>query len=49
MWSEVVHPAVTVYPDSDKIGVYVKDGADVLIVRRSDGVGYYAGEAEPAG
>ena len=45
MWSEIVHPAVTVYPDSDKLGVYVRDGSDDLIVRRSDGVGYYEGEA----
>ena len=49
MWSEVVHPAVTVYPDSDKLGVYVRDGSDDLIVRRSDGVGYYEGEVEPEG
>jgi uncharacterized cupin superfamily protein len=47
MWSEVVHPAVTVYPDSDKLGVYVGDGSDDLIVRRGDGVGYYEGEAAP--
>ena len=45
MWSEIVHPAVTVYPDSDKLGVYVRDGSDDLIVRRADGVGYYEGEA----
>jgi hypothetical protein len=49
MWSEVVHPAVTVYPDSDKIGVYVRDGSDDLIVRRADGVDYYEGETEPRG
>ena len=47
LWSEVVHPAVTVYPDSDKVGVYVRDGSDDLIVRRSAGVGYYDGEPVP--
>ena len=47
MWSEVVHPAVTVYPDSDKLGVYVRDGSDDLIVPRSAGVDYYDGEARP--
>ena len=47
MWSEVVHPAVTVYPDSDKLGVYVRDGSDDLIVPRSAGVDYYDGETRP--
>ena len=47
MWSTVVHPAVTVYPDSDKVGVYVRDGSDDLIVRRSAGVDYYDGEEAP--
>jgi uncharacterized cupin superfamily protein len=49
MWSTVVFPAVTVYPDSDKVGVYVRGGADDLIVERSSGVDYYRGEAGPAG
>ena len=44
MWSTVVHPAVTVYPDSDKVGVYVRDGSDNIIVRRSAEVDYYDGE-----
>ena len=48
MWSSVVYPAVTVYPDSDKVGVYTRGGADNLIVERSSGVGYYRGEADSA-
>jgi uncharacterized cupin superfamily protein len=44
MFSNVVEPAVTVYPDSDKIGVWTKDKADDVIVRRGDGVDYYDGE-----
>lgn len=44
MFSTVVWPAVTVYPDSDKIGVYTQVEGDSVIVRRSDGVGYYEGE-----
>jgi uncharacterized cupin superfamily protein len=45
MWSTVRWPAVTVYPDSDKIGVYTPDGADDVVVERASGVGYYHGEA----
>lgn len=48
MFSTVVWPAVTVYPDSDKIGVYTQVEGDTVIVRRSDGVGYYEGEATPS-
>jgi uncharacterized cupin superfamily protein len=44
MWSEVVTPAVTVYPDSDKIGVFTGDERDNLLVERSSAVDYYHGE-----
>lgn len=45
MFSELVHPAATVYPDSDKIGVYTGgDRSDDVIVHRSSSVGYYEGE-----
>ena len=37
-------PTVSVYPDSDKLGVYTEGGADDVIVRRSSGVDYYEGE-----
>jgi len=50
MFSEVAYPAVTVYPDSDKIGVYTPGRRDDVVVRRSSSVGYFDGEprAEPA-
>jgi len=44
MWSEVAYPAVSVYPDSDKIGVWTQDRADNVIVERSSGVDYWRGE-----
>jgi uncharacterized cupin superfamily protein len=44
MYSTVVYPAVTVYPDSDKIGVWTEDRSDNLMVRRSSGVEYFDGE-----
>jgi uncharacterized cupin superfamily protein len=49
MFSTVRHPAVTVYPDSDKLGVWTsKDKADNVIVRRSSTVDYWDGEtADP--
>jgi uncharacterized cupin superfamily protein len=45
MWSEVVWPTATVYPDSDKVGVYVADGEEDLIFRRSSAVEYLDGES----
>ncbi len=46
MWSTVVLPTATVYPDSDKIGVWTAaDKADDLIVERSSGVDYWHGES----
>ena len=45
MFSSSREPAVAVYPDSDKIGVWVPGGADNVMLRRADGnVGYYEGE-----
>jgi len=40
-----VHPAATVYPDSDKIAVWTGNSDDDVIVPRSAGVGYFHGEA----
>jgi uncharacterized cupin superfamily protein len=37
-------PAVAVYPDSDKIGVFTEDRADNILVHRDAGVGYWHGE-----
>ena len=45
MWSTVVYPTATVYPDSDKVGVWTGNRADDLVVRRTSGVGYWDGEA----
>jgi uncharacterized cupin superfamily protein len=44
MWSTVVLPTATVYPDSDKVGVWVGDPATDALFVRSSGVGYYHGE-----
>jgi uncharacterized cupin superfamily protein len=46
MFSSALEPAVAVYPDSDKVGVWVPGGADNVMLRRADGnAGYYDGEA----
>jgi uncharacterized cupin superfamily protein len=45
MISTQTRPAVAVYPDSDKIGVFTADRADNIMVRRDAGVGYWEGEA----
>jgi uncharacterized cupin superfamily protein len=44
MWSPVAYPAATVYPDSDKIGIWTGNREDDLIVERTSGVDYFAGE-----
>jgi hypothetical protein len=45
MWSSAREPAVAVYPDSDKIGVWTGNESDEFMLRRADGsVGYYDGE-----
>lgn len=44
MFSDVVVPTATVYPDSDKLGVWTGDPDADLIVRRGSGVDYYDGE-----
>jgi uncharacterized cupin superfamily protein len=47
MFSTRQMPAVVIYPDSDKLGVFTDDERDDLMVRRSDAVGYW--QDEPAG
>jgi uncharacterized cupin superfamily protein len=37
-------PAVAVYPDSDKLGIWIAGSADSLIVRRDSAVDYWEGE-----
>ena len=44
MWSTVLPPTATAYPDSDKVGIWTGDKAENLIVRRSSGVDYFDGE-----
>ena len=45
MFSSAHEPAVAVYPDSDKIGVWPGNAADQVMVRRADGgVDYWDGE-----
>jgi uncharacterized cupin superfamily protein len=44
MWSTVVVPTATVYPDSDKIGIWTGEEHDDVMVRRSSGVDYFDGE-----
>ncbi len=45
MFSDLVLPTATVYPDSDKVGIWTDpEKKDSLMVRRSSGVGYYDGE-----
>jgi uncharacterized cupin superfamily protein len=47
MWSSAREPAVAVYPDSDKIGVWPGGELDQLMVRRADGqVDYFDGERD---
>jgi uncharacterized cupin superfamily protein len=38
-------PAVAVFPDSDKLGVWPDGEEDILIVGRDSGVDYWTGEA----
>jgi uncharacterized cupin superfamily protein len=45
MFSSAREPAVAVYPDSDKIGVWPGNPDDQVILRRADGaVDYFEGE-----
>ena len=44
MWSTVVYPTATAYPDSDKVGVWTGDKAEDLIAPRSSKVDYFHGE-----
>jgi uncharacterized cupin superfamily protein len=45
MFSDVVYPTATAYPDSDKVGVWTGDRSEDLMVRRSSAVEYFDGEA----
>jgi uncharacterized cupin superfamily protein len=45
MFSTVVVPTATVYPDSDKVGIWTGNPDDDVMVRKDSAVGYYDGEA----
>jgi uncharacterized cupin superfamily protein len=46
MFSSAREPAVAVYPDSDKIGVWPGNPDDTVMLRRADGgIGYWEGES----
>jgi uncharacterized cupin superfamily protein len=45
MWSNVVYPAATAYPDSDKVGVWTGDKSEDLMAPRSAAVDYFHGES----
>ncbi len=49
MWSTVVLPTATAYPDSDKVGVWTGDRAEDLMVKRSSAVEYFEGEGQGRG
>jgi uncharacterized cupin superfamily protein len=44
MFSTVVVPTATVYPDSDKVGIWTGDPEADVIVRRESKVNYFDGE-----
>jgi uncharacterized cupin superfamily protein len=44
LFSNVRTPAVSVYPDSDKVGVWPDDDGDGLVFRRADAVPWSHGE-----
>jgi uncharacterized cupin superfamily protein len=46
MFSTVVVPTATVYPDSDKVGIWTGDPQADVIARRDSAVDYYDGETE---
>jgi uncharacterized cupin superfamily protein len=44
MWSNIIVPSATAYPDSDKVGIWTGvEGENVMVVRTSN-VDYYHGE-----
>jgi uncharacterized cupin superfamily protein len=45
MFSTVVVPTASVYPDSDKVGIWTGDPETDVLVHRSSKVDYYDGEA----
>lgn len=48
MWSNVVLPTATAYPDSGKVGVWTGDAREDVMAVRSSAVGYFHGESRHA-
>jgi uncharacterized cupin superfamily protein len=48
MWSTIVTPTATAYPDSDKIGIWTGVEGENLMAVRSSEVSYYHGEIDPS-
>jgi uncharacterized cupin superfamily protein len=46
MWSTVVVPTATAYPDSDKVGIWTGVKEENVMVVRSSNVDYYHGESD---
>jgi uncharacterized cupin superfamily protein len=44
MWSTVVLPTASVYPDSGKVGIWTGNEEDDVMVRRESAVEYFEGE-----
>jgi uncharacterized cupin superfamily protein len=44
MWSMVVTPTATAYPDSDKVGIWTGVKEEDVMVERSSNVAYFHGE-----
>jgi uncharacterized cupin superfamily protein len=44
MWSQIVTPSATAYPDSDKVGIWTGIKGENVMVRRSANLDYYDGE-----
>ena len=48
MWSTIVVPTATVYPDSDKVGIWTGRKEDDGLFVRTSAVPYFTGETPPA-
>ena len=46
MWSTVITPSATAYPDSGKVGVWTGVEGENLMARRSSDVPYYDGDVD---
>ena len=46
MLSTAIEPAITLYPDSDKLGAFDQHSGTRMLFRRRDAVDYYEGEVK---